>query len=385
MDESMDASQIASADGSEDYLPSAQHQHTHAQQGGHHRGGRASAVAAAATMANALKKSTKGRRSGSGKHKKGNDYESIFENDTPTTALSSTPSSKFWAHMDEVYFRKIKDSEIDFLTKKSERKSLFTIPQLPAHKAPFQLSESDESLLPSGPSPPPQHTQQQQLPPPPPPPSQQMGVQGTSSQPQFVTAGLASLPLNQQQQIQKDFATVGPFTQRLLAAFLETPKTQREEVLRLRTTYGDNPDTPEYRYYLEQSVKAQLERTLLIQPQLIQSPQLPSSSSSSKSSKSKTSASPPSSTALSSVMGNGQNMAQEDDEVCEELRLAFRMLKRHQKLLSIRKGDLHKKITKEKECQNKREKDKRDTFAMIRLYREREQHRKGREKHGRHK
>ena len=156
-------------------------------------------------------------------------------------------------------------------------------------------------------------------------------------------------PMSQQQQIRDEYETVGPLTQRLLAAFLETQKTPREDVVRLKSTYGDNPDTPEYRFLLEQGVRAQLEKARLISP------------------------------------GGAAQASPEDDEVCEELRLAFRMLKRHQRLLSLQKNNLLKKMMFEKECQDKREKDKRATFAMIRLYREHEQHRKAKEKHTRHK
>lgn len=444
----MDTSQVSCIDGSEDYLPPHQQQnHHHQQQGSHHRG-RGSAVSAAASITNAVKKTTKGRRGA--KHKRGNEYENIFENDTPTTALSSTPSSKFWAHMDEFYFRKIKDSDIDFLSKQDLKQGkFFTIPQLPPPKIPH-INDFDESLLPSGPDTPPPPLPQpqtitatsypmQMVPPPPPlssstssplqqqqqqqfqsPPQQQfqfqspplqqqqqqlgetvvsavtagggggviVGGQLQSQQPQppplsstvapvppppptqFMSASLSSLSINEQEEIQKEYSTVGPFTQRLLAAFLETPRTQREDAIRLTTTYGDNPDTPEYRFFLEQSVKNQIEASF---EKAVKSCTVFPSTSSSLSSSSDT------------LFGSDVNESPEDDEVCEELRLTFRMLKRHQRLIKFQKNNILAKMVAEKECQDKREKDKRDTFAMIRLFREREQHRKGKEKHGRHK
>lgn len=376
----MDLSQTNSIDGSEDFDQSRQpHQ-------GHHRG-RASAVSAAASLANSVKKTTKGRRGA--KHKRGNEYENIFENDTPTTALSSTPNSKFWNHLEEFYFRKIKDSDIEFLSNhKMERKTFFNVPQLPpqaqqqlSHSKTYQNNDIDENLLPSGPDTPSAYMQDQS--------SMPMGMGSSSSSssltpqqqssyqslqqqvPQFISPVLSSLPISQQQQINREYSTVGPFTQRLLAAFLETPRTPREDITRLKSTYGDNPDTAEYRYFLEQGVKSQLEKAFLISSKGVNS----SSSSSSSS---------PSSPAIG-MISTAPNTSPEDDEVCEELRLTFRMLKRHQRLLRFRKNNLLAKMMAEKECQDKREKDKRDTFAMIRLYREREQHRKGREKHGRHK
>lgn len=381
-DDFMDLSQVSSIDGSEDYNPS------HQQHQSHHRG-RASAISAAASLANSVKKTTKGRRGA--KHKRGNEYENIFENDTSTTALSSTPNSKFWNHLDEFYFRKIKDSDIEFLSNhKLERKSFFNIPQLPpqtqqqlAHSKMYQNNDIDESLLPSGPDTPSSFMQDQssmQMGMVPPPqssssltPQQQSSYQSLQQPvPQFISPVLSSLPISQQQQINKEYSTVGPFTQRLLAAFLETPRTPREDVTRLKSTYGDNPDTPEYRYFLEQGVKSQLEKAFHI------------SSKGTNSSSSSSSSSSPSSPTIG-MISTAPNTSPEDDEVCEELRLTFRMLKRHQRLLKFQKNNLLAKMMAEKECQDKREKDKRDTFAMIRLYREREQHRKGREKHGRHK